>query len=332
MILKKLTFIIVCTTFLCTKTAFSQVLWSDDFNSYPQGILNSDTTGQTSGLGNWYVQSNYFSFKVQPETGRGNVLAIGWPTFSPNGSIHINATQKDIDVLWNSRVKTNNVLKLEYDMYVHNYPSTSSGYFRVDNYLRNTQLPAHSEIHCFVDAKGHSLFFRDLADPNKKYLNYTPSWIKVEMYIDFNTSTTYCYIPNLYQSKYTYKKTGIPNFLGIGAYIMGALVHNNALIKYDNFKLSAIPSLPTYLSVNKFIAEKFNVFPNPVSKYVNISNDENIGVKAITIVDLNGRVLKTEKYNNEANVSFNVENVPSGHYILNIDTDKGLVSKKIIKN
>ncbi len=83
------------------------------------------------------------------------------------------------------------------------------------------------------------------------------------------------------------------------------------------------------LSTDKFDAVKVAVFPNPVRDILNINLLESITAK-VSISDINGRTVKNININ-EANASINVSDLSSGVYMLNITTDKGTSTKKIIK-
>lgn len=310
----------------------AQVLWSDDFDSYNTGALSTDLTGSTAGQGGWYVETYNINFNIQPEAGRGNVMAIGWANWINVGSMHIKAFQKDIDKLWNNRNKTNNIFKLEYDMYVSNYPSTYNGSFRVDNYLRGNTIPFISEMHCFVNkGGGHNLFSGPIGESWSISVSYTPSWIKVEMYIDYNTNNLYYYIPNLYYKKDINKKVEVPNSFSVGSYVMGAIVYPNYLIKYDNIKILAISTLPNYLNVDEFLSSKFNLFPNPANDIVTITSNENIGIEQIEIYDVSGKNVKFQKYNNENEIQLNISDLASGTYMFHIKTNQGKAIKKMVK-
>jgi hypothetical protein len=86
------------------------------------------------------------------------------------------------------------------------------------------------------------------------------------------------------------------------------------------------------LSTTEFLDSKFSVSPNPANDFINISNADNTSVNAISITDLNGRVVKQNKYSNVTNVQVNVFDLASGVYMMSISSDKGVVTKKIIKS
>jgi hypothetical protein len=106
-----------------------------------------------------------------------------------------------------------------------------------------------------------------------------------------------------------------------------------ATILIDNF-VTRISATDTLLQNDSFdvAATNFSLFPNPTNDFVTISNSENISVNSISITDLNGRVVKQNTYSNGTNVQVNISDLSSGVYMMNITSDKGSVTKKIIKN
>ena len=80
------------------------------------------------------------------------------------------------------------------------------------------------------------------------------------------------------------------------------------------------------------VSAKFNMYPNPATNIVNITNSENILVKQVTVYDSNNsKELNTQNFNNESQIQLNVENLASGTYILHIQTNDGLAVKKLVK-
>ena len=53
---------------------------------------------------------------------------------------------------------------------------------------------------------------------------------------------------------------------------------------------------PHVLSAENFLAEKFNVFPNPATNVVNITNGENIFVTEIAAYDVSGKLQTPKKF------------------------------------
>lgn len=80
------------------------------------------------------------------------------------------------------------------------------------------------------------------------------------------------------------------------------------------------------------VASQFSVFPNPATNVINIANADNALVNGVAIVDLNGRTVKSVKFDGVANAEINVADLASGVYIMTIASDKGTATKKIVKN
>ncbi len=76
---------------------------------------------------------------------------------------------------------------------------------------------------------------------------------------------------------------------------------------------------------------KFDIYPNPASDLLSIANFEGIRINGVTMTDLNGRVVKRNAYSAVEDVEVNVSDLASGVYLLNIETDLGSVTKKIMK-
>lgn len=80
----------------------------------------------------------------------------------------------------------------------------------------------------------------------------------------------------------------------------------------------------TSLSNTNFEKDTMVLYPNPTKNTVTIN--ANKPIKQITIADLNGRILDTQ-----FETTVNLTNLVSGMYILNIETENEISSRKIIK-
>jgi len=155
------------------------------------------------------------------------------------------------------------------------------------------------------------------------------TWIKVEAFIDYNTNKVYFYLPTLnLQAKGSFTQNGKPNVVGFFVNQLNAA----SVAKFDNIKISALQTLPSYiLSNNEFITATFNVFPNPATNMVTITNNENIVVEQVTIYDISGKVINTQTFNKENEVQLNVEHLARGTYMLHIQTNEGTAVKKLVR-
>lgn len=86
------------------------------------------------------------------------------------------------------------------------------------------------------------------------------------------------------------------------------------------------------MGTDSHLASTFSVYPNPATNVVNVVNAENILVNDITVTDLNGRTVKSAKFNGVADAQVNVSDLAAGVYMVTISSDKGATTKKIVKN
>ncbi|RZJ71330.1 MAG: T9SS type A sorting domain-containing protein [Flavobacterium sp.] len=91
-------------------------------------------------------------------------------------------------------------------------------------------------------------------------------------------------------------------------------------------------STTSVAGVNDQLASQFAVFPNPATNVINVSNNNNILVDGIQIVDLNGRTVKSVKFDGVASAEVNISDLSSGMYMMTVSSDKGTMTKKIVKN
>ncbi|KGO94856.1 T9SS-dependent choice-of-anchor J family protein [Flavobacterium subsaxonicum] len=94
----------------------------------------------------------------------------------------------------------------------------------------------------------------------------------------------------------------------------------------------AVTTTGTVASVKDVLASQLSVSPNPATNVVNITNTSNILVDGASIADLNGRVVKSVKFNGVADAQVNISDLASGVYMMTITSDKGTTTKKVIKN
>ena len=83
------------------------------------------------------------------------------------------------------------------------------------------------------------------------------------------------------------------------------------------------------LGIDSDDLSEIRIFPIPTSDYVNIITPYHIQIKSIGIIDLNGKVVM--QLNNPVE-KINLSNLQQGVYLLQIQTQNGNLSKRIIKN
>ena len=74
------------------------------------------------------------------------------------------------------------------------------------------------------------------------------------------------------------------------------------------------------------------IFPNPTSGQVTLFNDSNMDVDSITVLDINGRIIKQIAMDGTAtNINFSLASLAQGMYFVKIETDTASIVKKILK-
>jgi Secretion system C-terminal sorting domain len=68
------------------------------------------------------------------------------------------------------------------------------------------------------------------------------------------------------------------------------------------------------------------IFPNPTSDVINIQSEDII--KEVNLIGVNGEIAKNIIANSD-NITFNVSNLSSGMYVLHINTDNAMITRKI---
>jgi hypothetical protein len=82
------------------------------------------------------------------------------------------------------------------------------------------------------------------------------------------------------------------------------------------------------LSVNdSFLIDKINIYPNPTKNKLNITVNDSLIINSVEIYNIMGQLMKTVKNSNELNIS----SLDAGVYFAKVITNKGNITKKIIK-
>ena len=74
---------------------------------------------------------------------------------------------------------------------------------------------------------------------------------------------------------------------------------------------------------------KLHLFPNPVVSTLNITSE--LGIKSIAVKNVFGRQLLFYERIFETSTLLNLEELPSGMYIIEIDFGEYMLNRKIIK-
>src|SRR5690554_5498846 len=331
----------------------AQLLYTEDFESYNIGTFSNDLTGATQAQGGWYTLSTgggsgtatVNDYKIVNDPNKGNVLKIvEGKTFSGSATCRVYRT--DLNNIWQQRTSGNNVLKVAFDLYtdsndIHQQQYYVSLYNDKELLVNfNYEFSTGFSSIAIPNARGVTSPSYGANSPLIKKTLPADNWVTIELYIDYDNDKLYFSVPSLNHT--VVQDTKFPLFLTGGgdhddnpvkleiAYGYHYSFTTVMGMKIDNINLSAQNTVPA-LNINEFVSEKFNIFPNPATDAVTITNNENIGIKEIAVYDLNGKIVKSQKGKKENEILLNTEDLNSGTYFLHIVTDEGRGFKKLIK-
>lgn len=105
--------------------------------------------------------------------------------------------------------------------------------------------------------------------------------------------------------------------------------HTNGSCSLDSivdFKFYSVNSLIN--SVESPISKQTRIYPTPTKGQLFIELPENTIAQRVYLLDLTGKLVK-ELPNNESR--FNLSTLPNGYYYLKVETNKGIIAKKVLK-
>jgi len=148
------------------------------------------------------------------------------------------------------------------------------------------------------------------------------TWYHITVVQDNGADTVKYYVDDtLIYTGAAFGATNIEQFVALHDNYEGAAYIDNIELAEGNLA-----------GVNTVLANKFSVSPNPANNLVTIANADNMLVNAVSVTDMNGRVVKTAAFDGVAQAQVNVSDLANGVYMMTISSDKGSVTKKIVKN
>lgn len=92
------------------------------------------------------------------------------------------------------------------------------------------------------------------------------------------------------------------------------------------------PNFQDVLSSKEFslYSKLINIYPNPAKDYFKISNSTEINLIDATIYDITGKVVSYQKLNAEKDLVIDTSKFSSGNYVVEIQTEKGKITKKLL--
>ncbi len=114
-----------------------------------------------------------------------------------------------------------------------------------------------------------------------------------------------------------------------GNYYPGGGRYNDATSFFRNVKLYQTETLSV---ANQDVTPYITVYPNPAQNEITVTLNNGITLEAATILDVNGRVVQSHKFNNLTQENINISTLSAGVYFIKIQSNSGIGVKRIIKN
>jgi hypothetical protein len=99
---------------------------------------------------------------------------------------------------------------------------------------------------------------------------------------------------------------------------------NSNIIGVDDFKVTRT------LSAEAFFGANFAMYPNPATSTINVSSKSE-PISLIEITDINGRIVSTRSFSGASTVEMNVSELNAGVYFVEVTSENGKGTSKLIK-
>lgn len=309
------------------------------------------TVGNLVNQDSWYTLANNggetttstnmgnATFQVVNNGGEnGNALQVT----GPDGNEGQGILWRFTDEWWEARTNGNDILEVDFAYYA-GMPGASRNIIEivlfasdVETILAGMQINTiTSELRGLAwytgDGGTGNYYFQLGTQAQPAYILPQNTWINLSFSYNYTTGEVSFSRPGLSGSVNGAAPETIP--YEISVYVTAGstdTVENTAPATglFDNITLTATGALGT----TEVFSSKFSIFPNPASNIINIANADNILVNSVTITDLNGRVVKSVKYSAATEAQINISDLAPGMYMMTVASDKGTMTKKIMKN
>lgn len=335
----------------------AQQLQKYNFNELTIGNVTTDTGGEAMGQGALSLfASNENEYQIpnglpnttnNTDVSNAKIFNFGSSQVNtlriegPNGTQGYRFLASDmLKNTWPSRTPGNDVIEIEFDIHPGS-ASTSENLFGVcifnfefTKILAGIMVRASDKkLILYKDSAvgestndGRSFVELDIQIPENVWsrlhftYNKTTGEIKVK---NANISGTEIIIPGIILAE----DPVIISFTALASFKALSTNNSAASMDIDNFTAKAIPSQPV-LNADTFDKKEFSVYPIPSSDYLNIDKNSLPEIKGIYLTDLNARIVKAFSNTDKLDIS----DLSNGIYILNLEMEKTILTKKIIKH
>ncbi|GEP51816.1 hypothetical protein FNO01nite_24880 [Flavobacterium noncentrifugens] len=323
----------------------AQIIESNDFTAYTNGAVGTSVTGSVAGQGGFYtVGGTNLDYRILNDgVAHGRVFQLTGPA---NATDNHFMWKNGLPTAWSAREAGNDILEIEFDYYTG--PITlSQNSIRLNVYnadlskiLAGFIIAQDSKIISglayYSDDQGTGTYQYSLGpESNPDLVLPINTWVRLGMSFKKSDGKVIWKGPGF--DSYTNGTTaGLDpaeiDFIATAIYEEGAENTVASTARFDNYVVRAVATDMLLLSVDQIEndVENVAVYPNPVSDIINVSV-KNHNIAQVSVSDMNGRIVKTNKFENRSDVKMDVSDLSAGIYIIDIVSENTHTIKKIVK-
>ncbi|MGL6037360.1 MAG: T9SS type A sorting domain-containing protein [Soonwooa sp.] len=310
----------------------AQVLEQQNYDNFVLGNLGTQNGYDT-------LQGESANYQIaNVDSNFGKSLVIIGPTKNSSQTAYYAFLKLGLESGWAARTVGNNIYKVSFDLFTGSEAGTGGGLARSVTFNKEfSSLAGISYDLATKTIKGSARVTKKADNSTVNALfNLGPetfepnTWVNVSYsYNSVNGEVTWTYAGNTYvinnsnNPTYNVIPNSIPKEMDFvsSSTSTNTVVHNNA---FDNYKAEAIGGNLAVATTAATPLAAVKIYPNPVQDVLNIVTESKISM--VEIFDTAGKLIKTAK-----SAQVDVNSLPKGLYMLNITTNDGIFTEKMIK-
>ncbi len=337
-------------------TLQAQVLVNEPSTSLTIGNVGTDLTGVTPGQGGWLTlvaatavpAGQNSDFQV---VDKGVVYGKAFQVTGASSATGTRWLMKDVTAGWTGRTPGNNIAEVEFDMFTGPV-STSKNTQRMVFYESAAKLKMLAGLMLTMDTKeiralayvdpttlggtgaigNYSLTLGGTAAAPVALILLPDTWYHFGLSFNYTTGQI-IFKEGTALFDRTFAGAAMNENVGELDILAAAGTANvvASTVAYDNINARA-SATGTLLGVvsNQFDVNSIAVYPNPASSTITISGN-NLSLNNVEMTDMNGRVVKTSNLNGVGESHIEISDLASGMYLLKINSNEGIVTRKLVK-
>ena len=250
-----------------------------------------------------------------------------------------------LDTFWGTRTSGNDYIEIEFDFFTG--PTTTStndtaiqiynsGYSVVIAGFQFSSLTKELSGAVYTDGGGSvslGTYLIDLGASNTAIVLNPDTWYRIGIAFNPVSGEVIWRGPGFYTG-FNSSATGINPFEVDFAVFAGTGNNVASVAKFDALKIQATAVESLLLNVDAIdntLSESIKLYPNPATDVIHLSVANRLNLTKIEIIDINGRTIKSISIENITQKEVNISDLNKGLYLINIHSNDGMVTKKIIK-